>query len=290
MSASLVSAQGDRGSGLEARLSRVEGAVYLHVSGQPDDQFVEAQEGEELAQGDLVKTGEDGRAEITLEGPSVIDVSPNTDFTLDSLAPQDTVFGLSLGSFIAKIKKLADSQQMHFATPTAVAAVRGTELSVEAGADGRPAHVGVFDEGHVAVTAPGVAGQTELGPGQESEIRAGAAPGQPRPLSALLAGRSRLAAVRQRQQYWRSHWRARPAAQRRAMRQALMRRRFIRREQLQRRGPAIRRRAQFLQQRRQRRPQARGQGSGGPRPGQRQGAAARRRLRRQRHPAAGEPK
>lgn len=245
-------AQDDAGGGqLEARLSRVEGSVHLHVGGQPDDQLVEAQEGEELGEGDLIKTGQDGRAEITLEGPSVIDVAPNTDFTVKSLAPQDTVFGLDLGSFIAKIKKLADSQQMHFATPTAVAAVRGTELSVAAGGDGQPAHVGVFDEGHVAVTSPGFAGETQLGPGQESEIRSGGPPSAARPLTALLAGRSRLAAIRRRQAYWRSHWRARPPAQRRAMRQAFMRRRAIRRERLQRLHPAqsLNRRRQWRQRR-----------------------------------------
>ena len=56
----------------EARLTRVDGAVYVHTADQAEGEFVKAEAGMPLEDGDLVRTGSDGSAEVTLDGESEI--------------------------------------------------------------------------------------------------------------------------------------------------------------------------------------------------------------------------
>jgi hypothetical protein len=103
----------------------------------------------------------------------------------------------------------------------AVAAVRGTELAVAQEKD-QPSQVGVFDEGHVAVTSPGAGGrELVVGPGQETEIRKGQRPSEARPLQVLLKHRDRISFVRQRREIIRQNWVRRSREERRARRQVL---------------------------------------------------------------------
>ncbi len=239
-------------SALEARLTSVTGTVYLHLHGQPDGDYIQAQAGASLEEGDVVRTGDDGSAEVTFQGPSVVDLTPNTDFAVKSLAPDDAEFDLGLGTLIAKIQHLLEGRQLRFATPTAIAAVRGTELGVSQDGNDEPARVGVYDEGRVSVSEPGQEAQVQLGPGQETEVYRGRPPQAPRPLRALAVYRARFQALRRRQAYWRAHWRPRSRARLRALRRALLRRPVVKARLLHRVRVEQRRSFRPLEQRRRR--------------------------------------
>lgn len=211
---------------IDARITQANGDVYVHYASDPDGQFAQAAAGTPLQEGDLVRTGQGATAEVSLDGTSVIDVNENSDFVVRSLDRGNASFELGIGSFVAKLKKLLQGQNLSFATPTAVAAVRGTELGISFETDDQPAHVGVFDEGHVVVQAQGGA-TVALDPGQETEVGVGAAPSAPGPLRVLAVWRPRLAAVRARQAVLFRTWRPWSPAQRMAFR-----RRFLARPRL----------------------------------------------------------
>lgn len=87
--------------------------------------------------GDLLKTGADGRIVITLDKTTgmsgSVTVNPSTSLYLDLglfRGSQRTSLDLLMGSVGAKVKKLAGSPTMQVQTSTTVAGVRGTEFEV----------------------------------------------------------------------------------------------------------------------------------------------------------------
>ena len=207
------------GSGrIEARLTAAQGPVYVHLADDPEGEYRQAQTDAPLDEGDVVRTGEGASAEVALDGGSVVSIDQNTDFIVRSLDKSDARFTLGIGSIIAKLKKLLPGQNLSFRTPTAVAAVRGTELGLSQDGDDSPAHVGVFDEGHVLVQSRGQSGYVALDPGQETEVAKGAAPTRPQPLRYLAARRALLGRLRARQRFLLRTWRPRSRAERMRLR------------------------------------------------------------------------
>ncbi len=220
----------------DARLTAVTGEVVVRPAGGGDE--VSGEAGMPLEEGDRVVTSADSTAEIALDGDSLIALGANSDFTLENTRKSASIFSLALGSLLAKIQKLG-SQSLSVRSPTAVAAVRGTEFGVDAAGD--HSSVGVFDEGRVEVK--GASGGTEvLTPNQETSVARGRAPLRPAPLRRFAARRAlmrsrvrRLAAVRR-------NWRPLAAAVRRAgradaLKRARRRRRGPRRRLQPRRKP-----------------------------------------------------
>ncbi|MBI5243348.1 MAG: FecR domain-containing protein [Elusimicrobia bacterium] len=217
---------------IEARLTRLEGSVYVHTSAQAEEEFIPAEEDMPLEAGDLIRTGSGSAAEVALDGDSIIEVGPDSDFIVNSLAKSESEFHLGIGSLAAKLKSLLGGQRMKFRTMTAVASVRGTELAMSQGGDDEPAHVGVFDEGIVSVEAEGAEGAVEIGPGQETEVRRGRPPGKARELRRLLRQKQSFGRIRGRLALLPKQWRPRRMEERRALRHKWGRRKPLRREQL----------------------------------------------------------
>jgi hypothetical protein len=213
--AALAAVAPSRAANREARLTRAEGVVA--VTSAEGDGTIALAEGQDmpLEAGDRVRTGADGAAEIALDGETVMELGPSSDFTLHSLRRSHTLFGLDLGSVVATIKKLAAKEKMEFKTPVAVAAVRGTELAVAQNPTGETA-VGVFDEGQVEVRGEGA--PVRVGPNQETEVRRGKPPRAPRELRGLAGRRERLGLLRERRPRLAKAWRPRPVAERRSLR------------------------------------------------------------------------
>src|SRR5258708_24853431 len=88
--------------------------------------------------------------------------------------------------------------------PAAVVAIRGTELGAETG-DG-VAHVGLFNEGHVAVAGAWGHEHVLLEPNQETHVPLSNVPVPPQKLLRFKARRTQMANVRVRAAYWRQHW------------------------------------------------------------------------------------
>jgi hypothetical protein len=162
-----ASAEGDR---WDARIAAVSGdATVRPADGSPE---ASAEEGMPLEDGDLVVVGDGGFAEVALDGGSLVTVREGSEFVVEKTSRGEASFLLKAGSLLAKIQKLA-SGRFVVRTPTAVAAVRGTEFGVEV--DGERTHVGVFDEGKVEVSGP--TGPAELLiSNQETVVAKGQAP------------------------------------------------------------------------------------------------------------------
>jgi hypothetical protein len=85
LAAAVLAAGAARAEEREARLTRAEGPVTLQA--EDGEGPVALAEGQDmpLAAGDRVTTGPDGAAEIVLDGETVMDLGPGSDFTLTSL-------------------------------------------------------------------------------------------------------------------------------------------------------------------------------------------------------------
>jgi len=133
----------------DTRLAAVQGEVFVVPAGGGEAMAAEA--GMPLEAGDEVRTGSDGKAEVAVSADSLLELGPESEFRVDSAARSAGSFTLSLGRLVAKLRSLTlVRERLSFRTPTAVAAVRGTEFALEVQDDGGTA-LGVFDEGKVAV-------------------------------------------------------------------------------------------------------------------------------------------
>lgn len=211
----------------DARLTEVAGTVLVHPGGGGEPAAAEA--GMPLVEGDRVSVAEGGSAEIGLHGGSLIHLNAGSEFTLQALRRNDSLFRLDLGSLLAKIESLG-TRRMRFQTPALVCAVRGTELGVEV--EGDDAHVGVFDEGELEVR--GETGEPLiLRPNQEASVRRGQAAREPLMLKRFLVRRALMRQKRQRLQRVRAAWRQLPPAKRQELRRKAIERI---RQRRQRRG------------------------------------------------------
>ena len=248
---------------IAATLVASTGTVYVHLHDDAEGDFHPAEDGTPLDEGDLVRTGTDGSAEVALDTSSLVQLSADTDFVVSSLDPSDAELHLGIGSLVAKLKHLGDGEQLRVTTPNAVAAVRGTELAVSQDEDDRPTTVGVFDEGLVSVTSAGSGQEVLLEPRQETSVRTGQAPVAARPLRDLVRLRVRVENARRRVQAL-AAMRRLSQSRRQALRRILRRKAALKAQELRRVREDRRRRdyaslRQRIQQRRQERRKARRQ-------------------------------
>ncbi len=202
----------------DTRIAAMEGLVTVTPSGRTD--AVPAAEGLPVQAGDLIRVGPDGRVELSFADKGVVSVGPNSVLKLAQMDRAQSFLELSVGSLVAKLDWHGDGEVHRLAvrTPSAVAAVRGTEFGVVVGDDGATS-VGVFDQGRVSVTdndAPSVQ-ETMLTPHQELRVSRGAIPDtelrdgryylRPGALDELQSYRPVLDQVRDREQAVRRDWR-----------------------------------------------------------------------------------
>ncbi|MBI5629586.1 MAG: FecR domain-containing protein [Elusimicrobia bacterium] len=233
------------GEGWDFRLMDVQGSVTVYTQEEPGG--AAAQAGLPLEAGDRVSAGPNGSAEIGIGGKSLIALKSGSEIVLSSPQPGGALIELGLGSLLAKLEPLLPGQSLRVRTPTAVAAVRGTEFGVEFSAEEKETLVGVFDEGRVEVSGGSGAMET-LQANQETSISEGKPPLQPYVLRRLARQRAFMRAIPKRLRRMAKEWKALPPAQRRALRRRAfeeMRRRKEDRLQRQRlrdrRGPAQKR-------------------------------------------------
>lgn len=83
-----------------------------------------------MAPGDKVHTGRGGRVTVQFRDGSQVVLGPFAIFTVEAETPRETTIFLAAGKLWAAVSKNA-GRRFSVRTPTAVAAVRGTEFSVE---------------------------------------------------------------------------------------------------------------------------------------------------------------
>ncbi len=216
----------------DPRVTMVEGQVTIFSRGAAEG--VPAAEGMPLEEGDNVRTGVDGRAELALSSDSVIALGPASVVTLSDLEPKQTLLNLDLGTLVAKLQwKGTPGRHMDIMTPTAVAAVRGTEFGVTV-QEGGETSVGVFDEGRVAVRTVETSAVEETmlephqevrvprGPISETETRDGRNFLRVGELAQLKPFREQIERIRQRPEELSQSWKGMDRPQREELRSRMM--------------------------------------------------------------------
>lgn len=162
----LVSHCSDSGADSKGRIIDVTGEVAIldksgkSVPGRADLRL----KGEET-----IRTRAASSASLFLDGVGLFKVSANSEITLGEVNPNGkTELKLPKGGIGGKILKLKKSQEVRFRTPTTVAGVRGTQLSVEYN-EGRST-VAVL-EGQVEVRAVKSKKATLIRAGRTAEVR-----------------------------------------------------------------------------------------------------------------------
>ncbi|RKX73554.1 MAG: hypothetical protein DRP87_18705 [Spirochaetes bacterium] len=158
-----------------------EEASVVYTEGEVDIKYRsgerwEAMIGDLLERGDTVITGKSGMAEIEERPYNLYKVSPDTVFTLMEVeqgGKKQAVLSCTLGSVALKFEKVMGSEPV-ITTPSMIAGVRGTELTVFAGLDG--SSLVIVEEGEVEVTSEGKA--VVLNPEEGVEVRPGEPPGE----------------------------------------------------------------------------------------------------------------
>ena len=182
---------------LDARLTRAEGGVFLRLAGSDETRFIRAKAGTPLSPQDIIRTGPDGRAEIALEGESLIELGPRSYMIVEDLAAAKPAVYFRLGSLVARLK-LRQGAGFDVRTPNAVCSVRGTELALARLPDEPLTRVAILRRGKVVVRAADRPEVLELGPGQETSVGLEGVARAPEVLDALKPLEKRAVALEAR--------------------------------------------------------------------------------------------
>jgi hypothetical protein len=127
------------------------GAVVVQAN--LPNQAGEAKVGDLVYQGDVVRTGSDGRVSINFADDTSFNLSNNASMTLDEFVydpngkSNSTVFNLSKGAFTFVAGKIAKSGDMKVETPVATMGIRGTTPHVEISENGTAKFSTLLEEG-----------------------------------------------------------------------------------------------------------------------------------------------
>ncbi|WP_374367690.1 FecR domain-containing protein [Dongia sp.] len=155
------------------RVSRSVGAVSVIRGGAVQAGAIDAP----VSESDQIRTGPDGRAEITFSDGSVLTVGPDSEVALSAFAPDpqasNAVIDLLSGIVRVTVNKATEWGRFDVRTSTAVASVRGTDYLVE---ETGAASAVFVAEGRVAVSSRAGAGTVVIRAGQGVDVTGDLAP------------------------------------------------------------------------------------------------------------------
>ncbi len=135
-------------------------------------------------EGDRIKTGGNSRVEIEMPDGSQLRIDQSTIFDIKEIKTKEEdgedkmSFSLWAGNIWAKFKKVVSGRQSRrIESPSAVVAIRGTELEVNV--DKQLTTKVSVTEGLVAVTSKDADGQVLVGANQQTIVHKGQAPSKP---------------------------------------------------------------------------------------------------------------
>jgi hypothetical protein len=163
-----------------ATIAALSGEVLVQVEGL--DNWIAAVLGMKLNQGDRIKTGADGAAEVVLFEGSVVEVGEKSEILLSEMSitgPNGTTsinLQQSIGHSINRVKKLVNSASSYeVETPAGTAVVRGTIFKAYVEENGYT--VIYSEEGDIWFAAGGVT--VVVGAGKQSGAMPGGTPSEP---------------------------------------------------------------------------------------------------------------
>lgn len=161
------------------KITGMKGNVHFRVKSNVP--YASLKKGDVISEGNWIKTGADGWAEVTLEDKSKFTLANNTEFEVTSFLltknKREGIFTLAQGKLRASVVKLAGRQSgMTVKSGTAVAGIKGTEfLMLSQG----PANVFFGNEGSVAVSGDGRGVQQALTASTMTQNTRGITPTEP---------------------------------------------------------------------------------------------------------------
>src|SRR6267142_6408357 len=131
----------------------IEHANAVVVQATLPSQAGQTKVGDLVYQGDVVRTGADGRVSINFADGTSFNVSSNASMTLNEFVydpngkSNSTLFNLSRGTLTFIAGKIAKTGDMKIDTPAATMGIRGTTPHVEVSADGTVKFSTLIEEG-----------------------------------------------------------------------------------------------------------------------------------------------
>jgi Tfp pilus assembly protein PilF len=147
------------------------------------EDWLAAKKGDVLQIGDRLRTGEDSRATVRLYDRSVLQVGELTTYEIQPPRKGKTRPSLDVKKGLLYFFSRQRGEEMSVTTPTAVAAIRGTELSVQVDEDGRT--VLALLDGEADLTNE--QGRLALAAGEQAAVESGRSPGRTATLAAAEA-------------------------------------------------------------------------------------------------------
>jgi len=170
-------------------ITEVRGEVRVLPQGATT--WKQAEVGQQLREGDRIRTGDDASALVTFFEGSTIELKANTEVSIEELriavksGSTSITLRQEIGKTLNRVKKLTDpASRYKLTTPSGSAVVRGTTYFVEVSADGTT--VVTVTEGDVWVTAQGVTVQVSAG--EQTIINPGEPPSPAAPAPSLEPG------------------------------------------------------------------------------------------------------
>jgi hypothetical protein len=115
-----------------AEVSEIQNTVDARADAGAD--WESASEGEAIAEGGGVRTGDAARARVDISDGTIMRLAPNTEFELAALSPEPTDpvtrFRLAAGKVWVAVTKTLGGGEFEIETPTGTATVRGSFMSV----------------------------------------------------------------------------------------------------------------------------------------------------------------
>ena len=166
---------------MAAAYAGAQNTQVTYVEGEPRLRSAEGAQseldyGSKINTGDSVVTGKKDQVELDQDGSAVIRVKPNTVFTIREIERNGTkeqVMTTGIGAVSMRFNKLA-GKEPRVGTIGSVAGIRGTELTIYAGADG--SSLFVVESGLVELSSAGKS--VEIGAQQGLEVSADGVPGE----------------------------------------------------------------------------------------------------------------
>lgn len=156
----------------KAFISRLQGEAVIERGSEP----IPASVGAPCQTGDVLRSGPGCTVDVTLNDQAGCRLLPESSFRIESAEAAATHLRLESGNAILNLDKLPSGSTFQVETPTAVAAVRGTQFwgRVDSGQSASPVTTFAVREGTVEILAKG-SGQTfTLQAGQALDIPQGA--------------------------------------------------------------------------------------------------------------------
>ncbi len=144
----------------EVKILKMEGEVKYRES--VNSEWIDAQPSSIVPEGGAVKTGINGMAVLDTGNKSVIWMRENTAMEVEQKKDLITRLGLVFGKIKARVPHLKRREKYELRTPTAVCAVRGTDLVIETDMEGKMNLQVLFGSVKMTYAVPPLKGEREF--------------------------------------------------------------------------------------------------------------------------------